>query len=277
MSLFGYKDLDYLLAETLDSKSLGKFTISNKYYHGLFDDEFYTRLYIKKYSHITSLVKKNITKKIFYENEKILEDIQKQKGDIIQDFQTYIKLCPEAHQFAIIEDRDDLLCLIEHFSIKAVAKYSLIELAIEKDSILCFNYFMHNTGVEEYFVNLAIKHKSDKILERINSMKFSTIFTTKGFFLSFSSYSPKYIELYLKYFGYFSNESLLEIIYLIDYPSEDINKWREKFNIAFSLFIKSLYKEQLDLIRAHSLNRNRFDTIKLITKYTSILNPFVEE
>jgi hypothetical protein len=107
-------------------------------------------------------------------------------------------------------------------------------------------------------------------------MKYNTIFTIGNIFLSFEKYSPKLIELYLKECKYFDLKTLMEIMHLIDYPSNDISIWREKFNPAFNLFIKSLNPVQLERIKANSLERNKFDTLKLISKYTCILNTFIE-
>jgi hypothetical protein len=291
MSIFGYKDLDYLLAEILDTKSLARFSITNKYYYGLFNDKFVTKLYIQKYSSITNLVRKDITRKIYFENEKILYDIHQTFLACTEPFNFTLLLCEikkvnsQSHDFPILHDRDDLLCLMEHFhhknfnytnSQKSISRSVLVFDVIEKDSVKCFEYFMQFMKLEDNFINMAVRNKRDKILTYISNIKYNTIFTIERIFLSFKYNSPKLIELYLKEYKYFDSKTLREIMQLIDYSPNDISIWREKFNPAFNLFIKSLNSLQLERIKANSLVRNKFDTLKLISKYTSILNPFTE-
>ena len=79
MSLIGIKDLDYLLADRLDDRSIFNLQQTNQYYYKLFDDKYYLKRYLKKYGDLLSnkldLKKIKITKELYFENQKYLNHL----------------------------------------------------------------------------------------------------------------------------------------------------------------------------------------------------------
>ena len=269
MSLFTIKDLNYLIAEQLDFNSLIIFSNLNKYNQKIFNDTFFTNLYIKKYSKIVSLTFPNITKQEYFENEKALTLTNK-----------------EAKGFAITKDRVDLLKLVYYFNKNPNESsdkiYLLIDMCIEYDSLNCFKYYSYDKRFDDYFINIAIRFKSDKILQYLYNEGFLMFSSADDYFgICFENYSCKYIELYISQNLYlethdsFSNEFIINITYLLNYRySNRCNDWLEKFNPAFSLFVKHLTQKQINEIKTTSNERNIYSTIRLITKYTSQFEEF---
>ena len=278
MSLFTIKDLNYLIAEQLDLNSLLIFSNLNKYNQKIFNDTFFSILYIKKYSKFISLTYPNITKQEYFENEKALTLTNK-----------------EAKGFAITKDRVDLLKLIYYFDIlqnkttSSDKTYLLIDMCIEYDSLNCFKYYSDDKKFDNYFINIAIRFKSDKILQYLFDEGFTFSSEDDDFGLCFENYSCKYIELYISQTKYlfpignlylekhksFSNEFIINITYLLNYRYSNIcTEWLKNFNPAFSLFVKHLTEKQINEIKTTSNDRNVYSTVKLITKYTSQFEEF---
>ena len=258
MSFIGIKDLDLFLCNYLDDTDIFNLSHVNKYYYKLFNDQFYSNRYYKKYGKISELIPRQTNKKTYYENTGAL-----QKTSLI------------AVEFAIIHDRIDLLILIYYFhekmeKIKPLYDptrflYHPIELAIEYDSIECFKYLL--VALDIHFIDVSIKYKSDKILRFICDKMKKNIFTGRRFYYCFEYDSPMFIQLYLRKNRIFEQELVDNVIYHITYPADNVLGWLTKHNSAFAMFVNRLTIAQLQDIVNMAEARDRHHVVQLIDFY----------
>ena len=272
MSLIGIKDLDYLLADRLDDRSIFNLQQTNQYYYKLFDDKYYLKRYLKKYGDLLSnkldLKKIKITKELYFENQKYLICSKHVAGTV----------------FAISQDRPDLLFLIVYF-LKTeirylVNSYNILQNIVEKDAIECFKY--HYCGEFEYFIiEIAIKNKSDRILRYLDRFDLfnDSLMVDFMIYLSIIHYSPCYLELLLNkrvLSDKLIDDVLIRIIHLEDMRKTCYN-WSERYNRAAYLFISNLSEEKVEEIKSVCLEENRYYIIKLLTVYRSGFSDFAKD
>ena len=276
-SIIGIKDLEYYLADFLDDQTLSAICCVNRYYNDIFNDKFFLKRYKEKYKNF-------ISGKSYKYIPKDINILLKQNSSIKKYYlqnQRYLNLKnqEEACLFAIYSDRADLLYLI---FLKNNYQYStwiddiipgsservgmtIQDHVIKADSKKCYKYVTTNNN-DKYNIIFAITNKSNKITRYLFKIyEYNDIETEVYIFTCIQHDSPYLIDLYINNDkNLYSNRIISRIVW-----DNDIIKFTTKYNEALDLFISTLSGETLRQLKNLALQRNRFETIKLLTVYTS--------
>jgi hypothetical protein len=260
MSILKVKDLDVKLAEILDDKDLRSLNEVSKYYVRILNDSFYRRKFdklLKTLPKFTNMPEMNMYKetwKRFYNVAKYALEPNEHRKKI---------------EFAIIQDRDDILSLIFlKYGHKDNSIYDWeetgndwidpIQLAISKDSAKCFTYLLEFTL--GYYPTAVFNNHAHKI---IISKKFQEVLHLRerinGIISSFETGCKScYSSLYTSDL----QDTIVNELYDVDVIPF--------LHSPFSIFMKSIPRDDLLRYKDIAIDSDRFDLIKLFTIYSSI-------
>ena len=260
------KDVNHKLSEFLDDADLFSLSQVNTYYHRIFDEAYWRRRFFHNFSNfLTDGQKYNLYDESWSKYYRLLYTWSRKP--------TY-----NAVVFAIEKDRADLLSIIYKknslkyentvydWSKKMSNFMTPVSEAVSQDSIHCFRLIVKNLNyyIPELSLNDAIICSAHKIVEElvnyannraIISMMRQDCLICAGLL---EPYIEKHIDKVIDYL--FQNPEFVRGI------TENVNK-------CFDLFVHKLSLDEMDHYKKEALNRNRYDVIKALTKYTTPFRP----
>ena len=257
--MIGIKDLDRKLSDFLEDKDVFSLICVNKYYSKVFNEEYWKRRLISKFSDI-------LPKNYNIYNETWKKYYLMVSHFLNQDYYTSITFC-------IKEDRVDLL---EIFYQKYNCNLNIlrdwykkrescipINLAVENDSIKCFKYISENLEIYSPTLNLsrALDYHAHNIVDYLKE------YIEEGHIMSIFEHDCLVCAEKLNKFFYKN-----DIIYELHYYKTLVEKILKIYNETFALFVKNINYDELLKYKNACLKRNHYDVAKCLTKYTTIIN-----
>ena len=192
MSILKVKDLDYMLTDFLDDKSVFILYITNKYYFQLFSENFWKKRFFFKYKKYININNKYIN--IFQENWKkyyVFTNKTILKANfILAIHDSIVNDLPDLFNLIININHIDpckLLNSSKYHDLTATnyksdreKRFMSMNLIIKHDSINCFKSFYNpanpfHISMIKHYLYYAIRDRSDKIVEYIVKNKLTKI------------------------------------------------------------------------------------------------------
>lgn len=181
MSIFKIKDIDYYFSNFLTDDDLFNLNICNKYYHNLFDENFWKKRFYEKYDiklENKYINIKNYTWKFYcrmiHELLNFDETSVYLKSKINKNiYYSISKDLPDIFYLLITKNNINLDTTLNYGGsiFSSGMTFKLINTMIYKDSINCFETFFslekHNPS---FYLDIAIARKSYKIVEYLQKI-----------------------------------------------------------------------------------------------------------
>lgn len=236
--MLGIKDLDFYLGSFLDTQSIFNLSHLNSNSLKVYNDNYFRNRFLKL--HPKSLLPEKFGKREYF----------------LSIWNLYN---PE---YIIGNDLDYLIELAE--------MTNEIGAVVTADAIKCFKIVWPYHEYSAYYIDLAIRAKSVKIVKYLYSIN-RLIFSDHYLLDALTTNFKEYLEL----FPTIIDETVEYIFYRLCYSEQAFcQKWTNNYNSAFHVFIKKISPEILEKTRLLCLSRGRHHVVKLITVYISRFSEF---